>query len=414
MYKTRHIEKKIKQLKNNFKVILLVGARQVGKSTLLKHLLPDLKHIVFDPVQDLHGAKEDPDLFLQNFPPPIILDEIQYVPQLLSAIKRKVDLSDVKGQYFLTGSQNISILKNISESLAGRVAILNLGGMTIYEENDISEKHWISSYLRNSEDFYAHKFKLITASNSLYKIIWRGGFPGLLGMEDGMVPVHLSSYFQTYVERDVRLIENIKDLTLFDRFLGIASALTAQEINTSHFGREVGINHVTAAKWLNLIEHSYLWNEALPFSGNSIKVVSKKRKGYISDTGLACYLQRISSPEGLARHPLLGPLFESFCVNMIFNITKGFSLQPKFYHWRSAAGAEVDLILELNGVLFPIEMKCKTSLSKHDTRGIRAFKEAYPHLNVALGVILYCGQEVYLLNHDIVAIPYNAYLEGGE
>lgn len=407
MYKKRHLEEKIKLLMSNSKVILLTGARQVGKSTLLKNLLPNIAHITFDPVQDLHGAKEDPDLFLQNFPSPIILDEIQYVPNLLSAIKRRVDKYDEKGQYFLTGSQNISILSRISESLAGRMSILNLSNMTIYEMKDVVDKHWLGDYLQNNDNFLENKFLNIPDTESIYKALWRGSYPGFLELDNSVIPELLSSYLQTYIERDVRLIENIKDLNQFGRFVRIVSALTGQEINRAHLGREIGITHTTATKWLNLLEYSYLWHEVPAFSGNSIKQVSKKSKGYLADTGLSCYLQRVSTAESLSSHPMLGALFESYCVNNIKNIANSLNFKPGFYHWRSNGGAEVDLILELNGAFFPIEIKCKSNVTKRDCSGIKAFREAHSHLKIAQGLVIYCGSEIYKIDQNNVAMPWN-------
>jgi len=376
---------------------------------LLSHLFPNLKHVTFDPVQDLYGAKADPDLFLKNFASPIILDEIQYAPNLLAALKRKVDQSDVKGQYLLTGSQNISILKTVSESLAGRVAIIKLGSLTPYEQAGVPDKHWIDTYLLEP-DTLLPKIKGVLDKENIYNTLWRGGYPGLLEVPDQFVSTFYSSYIQTYVERDVRLIENIQDISLFDRFLGIAAALTAQEINMSQLGREIGVTHVTSGRWLDLIQHSYLWLETLPYSGNAIKRVSSKRKGYMADTGLACYLQRISSSDALARSPLLGSLFESACVEFIINICQNLKTVPKFYHWRTSGGAEVDLILELNGKFYPIEIKLKSNLSRHDTRGIASFRETYPNLQIEKGIVLYGGSEWYMLDDNTIALPWNAHI----
>lgn len=410
MYKQRHIQAKLEQLVNYFKVVLVVGARQVGKSTLLKTLYPQLQHLTFDPIQDLYGARQDPDLFLNNFPRPIILDEMQYIPNLLPAIKRKVDESDAKSQYLLTGSQNISILKTIAESLAGRVGILHLGGFTPFELADTPQNNWLIPYLQSPETFLksAPLIQTLDLSSTLYTLLWRGSYPGLLDIPNEFVASYYSSYIQTYVERDVRLLENIQDLSQFDRFLGISAALTAQEINYSHLGREIALMPATANRWMDLLVHTYLWAETAPFSGNLIKRVSKKSKGYFTDTGLICYLQRISTPDSLARHPLLGSLFESFCVNFIQNICDSLSMSPKFYHWRTAGGAEVDLILELDGRLYPIEIKCKSNLTAYDARGIRAFFDAYPALNIAPGIILYTGDRCYALSDKIFALPWNA------
>ncbi|MBY0544230.1 MAG: ATP-binding protein [Gammaproteobacteria bacterium] len=410
MYHSRHLEQKLLDLSQYFKVIILTGSRQVGKSTLLTHLFPTLKHIVFDPVQDLFGARSDPDLFLANFPPPVILDEIQFVPELLAAIKRKVDESPSAGQYFLTGSQNFSLLKATAESLAGRAAILHLGGMTSFELADMTNNNWLGAYLTNPESVLLDPVQILPSTETLYAQLWRGSFPAVNDLPAHIVPEFYTSYLQTYIERDVRLLGNIRDLHEFSRFLGLCAALTAQEINHAQLAREIGLAQNTAAHWLDVLTYSYLWQELWPYHGNTIKRLSKKRKGYITDTGMACYLQRISTPEALAGHPLLGALFESFCVNMLLNLSTSLPLAPKFYHWRTNAGAEVDLILELNARFYPIEIKCKATLSGNDGRGIMAFRDSYPGMDIAPALILYAGQNCYRLNPHIIAMPWNRVL----
>ncbi|MBN8829007.1 MAG: ATP-binding protein [Sphingobacteriia bacterium] len=407
MYKKRHIEDKLKQISKYFKIVLLLGPRQVGKSTLLSKLYPDLKHITFDPIQDIYGAKQDPDLFLNNFPAPIILDEIQFTTELLPTIKRRVDLTDEKGLYYLTGSQNIYMMKSLSESLAGRVVIMQLGGMTPYELNDVPNNNWVDIYLDSPGDLPNYFKGLIPNTDNLYNILWRGNYPGLIDAPNEIVRQFYFSYIQTYIERDVRILENIQDLSLFDRFLGLAAALTAQEINYSQLGREIGIMHVTANRWLNLLEHSYLWIETQPYSGNTIKRLSKKRKGYIADTGIACYLQQISTPEALARSPLFGSLFETYCVAMIYNICHSLNMTPRFYHWRTNGGAEVDLILEINNTLYPIEIKGKSVVGIKDCSGIKAFKDTYPKSKIAPGLVIYAGTSCHYIDKDIIAMPWN-------
>lgn len=408
-YRARLYEEKVIKLAGLFKVIFLVGARQVGKSSLLQHLFPDLKCFVFDPVQDLYGVRSQPDRFLQDFPGVLILDEVQFVPQLLPSIKRQVDLSDLKGQYFLTGSQQVSILKTVSESMAGRVAILQIGGMSpqeMYDHFDLKQ-NWFLKYLKDPVNFFQDKFSKINHLPSRLQVIWRGNMPGVLDLPNEFLPTYFSSYVQTYVERDVRLLENIQDLSEFGRFVALLAALTAQEINFSQLGREIGIAPQTAQKWLNLLVHTYQWSELPAFSSNSIKRLSSKPKGIMSDTGLACYLQRISSPEALAVSPLQGAMFESYCFNMIKSFCSALPLMPNFYHWRTLAGAEVDLIVELDGKFYPIEIKSATNITRADIRGIEAFRATYPHLNIQTGLIIYTGQEVYHVTSDIVAVPWD-------
>ncbi len=187
------------------------------------------------------------------------------------------------------------------------------------------------------------------------------------------------------------------------------AALTGQEINHSELGREVGIHPKTVNRWMAVMQACYQWQEIWPYQGNLIKRMSKKRKGYFFDTGMICYLQRLSSPDALAHSPQLGALFETFVINQIKILSHLLSPAPQLYHWRISSGAEVDLVLERDNTYYPIEIKCKTHLNQHDTRGIRAFKESYPHLMLARGLIIYAGEEIYSLNPDVLAVPWSIF-----
>ncbi len=405
-YKPRHIEKQIIESAQYFKAILLLGARQVGKSTLLAHLLPHVKNFVFGPVQDLYKARQDPDLFLDSFPPPLILDEVQYVPELLASLKQKMDRSEVKGQYFLTGSQNFSMLRNVAESMAGRVGIFHLDNFTPQEILGLGmEECWIPRYLEEPATFYQDRKQFF--SLPLIEFLFRGTFPGTLDLPTSQIPRYFHSYLQTYVDRDVRTMENIQGLAEFDRFLGIGASLTAQEINASQIGREIGISPQTARRWLNLLNYTYQWFELFPYHGNTIKRISGKKKGYFKDSGFACYLQAIESPESLAKSPKLGAIFETWAVNYIHQQFATLAVAPHTYHWRTAGGAEVDLIIEKGGKLYPIEMKCKTNLSRADLSGLQAFRQTYPKQEIMPGLILYAGSEVFKLDGDTTAIPWS-------
>ncbi len=407
-YRDRHAERTLLRLKSFFKVVLVTGARQVGKSTLLAHLFPEMKTIVFDPVQDIYGARRDPDLFLNNFPPPLILDEIQFVPELLPALKRRVDQLDTPGQYLLTGSQNIGMLRSISESLAGRVGILPLEGMTAYELAGMGKQDsWLPAYLDTPDALPGLLDEKISLLPNLTRALWRGTLPGLLDAPDEIVPDYFRSYIQTYVERDVRLMKDIRELTTFSQFLGLTGALTAQEINVSQFGRDVGVTPATARKWLDLLANSYQWLELFPYQGNTVKRLSGKRKGFVRDTGIACHLQRISSPDALAVSTVLGSMFETWVVNEILRQAITLSMPPQAYHWRTGGGAEVDLVLDRDGKLYPIEVKCKTNLTKHDTRGLRAFRETYKKSRIMVGLIVYAGNGCYRLDSNTIALPWD-------
>lgn len=404
----RHLEDRIKRLSKFFKVILIVGARQVGKSTLLQKIFPKLQCVVFDNSRDNHNAQKDPDLFLKNYPSPIILDEVQYVPELLSSVKRKVDKSPKFGQYFLTGSQNLMMMKSVSESMAGRVGIIELNPMTYFELNDRHEQNFLEIFLKNP-DLLQKKFSgCLHLQKNLYEILWRGGFPALLRLKNDVVVQYFESYVKTYLERDVRVFGNVSNLGDFNRFLSIVAALTAQEINYSQLGRELGISPTTANNWLQVMSNAYLWFELFPFSNNAIKRVSQKRKGHIVDSGLLCYLNGIYDAQSLAKSPALGAVFESYCISMIRALSGNLKAKPKFSHFRTNGGAEVDLILEQNGWLYPIEIKCKSFLDHYDRRGIESFRKTFPKRKIACGLIIYAGEECYKLSDKIIAMPWNA------
>lgn len=405
MYKKRHIEAKLRKIAQFAKVILVVGARQVGKSTLLKHLFPEYEHITFDAFQDNYNVKADPDLFLNQFNKPLILDEIQYQPELVSAIKRKVDESDQPGQYFLTGSQNFSALKNMAESLAGRVVIMTLYPMTPFEMFDHCEQHWLPQLLADPLKL-PQKCKEVLPIQ-VWRTLWQGGFPKLLELPEELIPLTLQSYLQTYIERDIRLLENIQDLSDFDRFIRIVAALTGQEINASQLGREIGISPPTANRWLNLLSHTYQWNEIYPYHGNTIKRISKKSKGIVADTGMACHLLKLTSPISVGSYPQMGALFESHVVDQIIAVSGMLSMEPALYHWRSKGGAEVDIILEQDDQFYPIEIKCKTTVTKQDARGINAFRETYPDKKIQTGVVIYAGERCYQIDENTVALPFH-------
>ncbi len=409
MYLSRHIEKKLKFTSQHAKVVLLVGARQVGKSTLLSHCFPNIPHITFDPIQDFYNVRQDPDLFLKQFNTPVILDEIQFYPEVLSAIKRKVDQSTAPGQYFLTGSQNLSVLKNVSETMAGRVAILQLSPLTIHElhSNAAVEQHWLPLLLEEPESLPV-KFKGILSSFFLWKSLWQGGLPGLIDLPIEAYQTIFQSYIQTYVERDVRLLENIQDLRSFDRFIRVVAALSSQEINLTQLGGEIGISYKTVSRWLNLLSYTYQWYQLDPYHSNTLKRITKKPKGIFSDTGLACHLIRLTSEQAVGSYPQLGSLFESFIFNQINSMSNSLNFPANLYHWRTKHGVEVDIVIEKDGCLFPIEIKTKSVLSKQDAKGIKIFQETYSNNStkkIKKGVIIYPGEHCFYLDQNVIALP---------
>lgn len=407
-YKPRELEDKLMRMVSGFPVTVLSGARQVGKSTLLAHCLPEWDSVVFDPAIDVGNARQDPELFLQNHVAPLILDEIQYAPEVVGVLKRRVDLDRKNGQYVLTGSQQWSVMKSVSESLAGRAMFLDLEGFCLAElAEEVTEEHWLKRYLEDPLAFVAAKPARLALPQTVFEQLWRGSLPEAQELEAEWVSEFYSAYLRTYVERDIRLLADVSDWQQFGRFVQLLAALTAQEINFSQLSREIGITPQTSQRWLAMLKATFQWYEIPAYDGNTIKRISKKPKGYIADTGLACSLQMLSSPKTLSGHPLTGPLFESAVMAEIRKLSQTLSSPPGLYHWRSHGGAEVDILLERDGRFFPIEVKLASRVSRADTRGIQAFRKTYPTLDVAPGLVICPCEQVQRLNDTDHAIPWD-------
>ncbi len=394
----------------SFPVVVISGARQVGKTTLVRHLFPEFDYFQFDPAVDIEAARYDPDLFLLNHLAPLILDEIQYAPEVVSAIKRRIDPLNLKsGQYLITGSQQWQVMKSLSESLAGRAVFLDLEGFSLQEiAGHGSRKGWLETWLETPDEVVRTRTNASNSSTAaLWEWLWRGFLPGVQDLHFDLVDGFWDGYQRTYVERDARLGGDVDDWQQFGLFMRLVGALTAQEINYSQLGREIGLTSPTAKRWLQILEGTYQWMHLPAFTGNLIKRVSSKPKGYISDTGLACHLSQLSSPKALGGHPMTGALFETAMVHEIRKQNSRLQGSAAFYHWRSAGGAEVDLILERDGVLYPFEIKVTSRPGKTDASGINAFRTSYPHLQIGKGAILCATERSFWVTSDVAAIPWN-------
>jgi len=410
-YKYRLITARLKRLVDSFPVVVVSGARQVGKSTLLKETFPEWNNVVFDPAMDVGNAREDPDLFLDNHTCPIILDEIQYAPELVAAIKRRVDNDRAPGRFVLTGSQQWSVLRTASESLAGRAVFLDLEGFSLAETADqATTDHWLSAYLEGPEEFSARmtdESANLVPAESVYSVLWRGALPDAQELTSDLVPDYYRAYVRTYLERDVRLLGDVADWQQFGKFVRLAAALTAQEVNHSQFGRDIGATPQTAQRWLAMLRGTFQWFEVPAHSGNTVKRISGKPKGFLADTGLACTLQMISSPTALAGHPLVGSLFETAVVGEIRKLSSTLATPPVMRHWRAHSGAEVDVVLERDGRLFPIEIKLTTKPGRRDTSGITTFRKTYNAADIAPGLVICPVERPMRLNDHVLALPWN-------
>ncbi len=406
-YQYRFLTERLQKVMEYFPVVVLTGARQVGKSTLLTHLLSGTHEIiVFDPVLDVENARSEPELFFQNHPGPVVLDEIQYAPELIPVIKRLVDQGRDPGCFVLTGSQQWGVLRTISESLAGRAVLLGLMGYHLPEMAGSGRMtRWIEQYLQEGADA-----GLPVNQQHLQSILndhlYRGQLPGVQELPLDMVPLYLDSYLRTYVERDARLMAEISDLQQFGRFYRLCAALSAQEVNFSQLGRDIGVSPQTSKRWLDILQQTFQWIEIPAFSGNTVKRISSRPKGYLSDTGLLCRSLFLSSHAAIPSHPQWGSIIETFIVGDILKTLSMLPFGVGVYHWRSHGGAEVDLVLEKDGRFYPIEIKSTSRPAKKDALGIHAFMDTYPRLDIARGLVVHLGEANFHLSDRVTAVSY--------
>jgi predicted AAA+ superfamily ATPase len=357
VYYPRALEDPIIDASEQFPVLLLTGPRQVGKTTLLQHLCGDeRRYVSLDDLTRRALARDDPALFLQRFPPPVLIDEIQYAPGLLPYIKIAADTSRSTGGFWLTGSQHFQAMRDITETLAGRVAIINLLGFSCREGD---RRHSRLDPFLPASDCIGERLSTAADSSfsSVFSRIWRGSYPALIAG-----PVHdrnlfYSSYLQTYLLRDVRDLTQIGNQDAFVRFLRACAARTGQLLNLSDLARDVDISVPTAKSWLSILEASFQVLLLRPYHSNLTKRLIKAPKLYFLDTGLAAYLTEWSSPETLGAGAMAGAMLETFVLSEILKSYWHRMRHPALYFYRDRDRKEVDLVLIHDGKLYAIEVK---------------------------------------------------------
>ena len=354
MYINRSIENLIKETAKHFPVVMLCGARQIGKTTLLQKIceeVPDVTFVTLDHPRLRALAKEDPELFLNQYKTPLVIDEIQYATELLSFIKMRVDADDTPGQYYLTGSQMFRMMQGVSESLAGRAGILSMYSLSAAEIEGRTSKPFLPS-----DSFGMNKEINV---EDMFNKIYMGGMPRLIKDSEMNVETFFSSYLQTYIERDIRDIIKVKDEGKFLKFISCVAARTAQEINLSDIGSDVGIDGKTAESWLSVLVSSGLVYLMPPFSGNTIKRIVKRPKLYFMDTGLCCYLSMWNNPKALSVSAMAGAMFETYVISEIIKsyANAGLDTRSRLCYYRDNSGKEIDLIIIENGMVYPVEIK---------------------------------------------------------
>lgn len=354
MYIRRIMESKLKYLSEHFPVVMVCGARQVGKTTLLNQIREEseqIQYVTLDYPRLRNLAKEDPELFLQQYQTPLIIDEIQYAPQLLPYIKIRVDQAGQNGLYYLTGSQMFHMMKNVSESLAGRVGILSMYSLSRAEIDGRVTMPFLPNKIRTAESK--------DTVTEIFQRIYRGGMPQMITDPELLPEDYFGAYMQTYLERDIRDLISVKDENKFLKFLSCAAARSAQEVNLADMAKDVEIDRKTADGWLSVLVSSGLVYLLSPYSGNTIKRIIKRPKLYFMDTGLACYLTLWNNPRALELSAMAGAMFETYVVSEIIKgyVNHGIDVRSRFYYYRDNNGGEIDLMIIENGKLYPIEIK---------------------------------------------------------
>jgi len=373
MYIQRVIENTIKRYSKQFKVILLTGARQVGKSTVLKQCDPQREYVTLDDVVEREMAQKEPALFLQRHKPPVIIDEIQYAPNLLSYIKMQVDNISENGQYWLTGSQQFHLMKNVSESLAGRVGIIDMMGLSLSEISVNIDYEPFSTSLEYIEKKRANHKNYTTSD--IFKLIYNGFYPALNNGENIDRNAFYNSYIRTYIERDIRDLSAVSDEMKFLKFIRIVAARTGQTIKYSELAKEVEITQPTAKNWLSILVSSNIVYLLEPYYKNINKRMTKMPKVYFLDTGLCSYLTGWSSPEVIENGAMRGAFFETFVVSEILKSFYHNGQRPLLYFYRDTTQKEIDLLLEKDGKLYPVEIKLTANPNKSMIKNFNAIKD---------------------------------------
>lgn len=401
MYSPRTIEQAITRATSRFPALLITGARQVGKTTLLQHLGgSERTYVTLDDPLVLNLARQDPALFMQRFPAPVLIDEIQYAPELLPYIKMAVDTDRKPGQFWLTGSQQFQLMKNVSESLAGRVGIMQLLGLSRAEA--LGQGKDQKPFLPSVELFQKKDCGSLTLQE-LYKAIWRGSFPAL-ALDSGMDrDLFLSSYVQTYLQRDVRDLAQVGDEMAFLRFLRAAAARTGQLLNMAEMARDADVAPNTAKKWLSILQASGLVYLLEPYFTNVSKRMVKSPKLYFLDTGLASYLTEWSSPETLEAGAMSGAILETWILGEMLKSWWHNGLRAPFYYYRDTDQKEIDLLIVQDGTVYPLEFKKTASPDKNAIRHFAVLEKL--GMPIGMGAVVCLTKQTLPLTQGVWSVP---------
>lgn len=413
-YISRALEGRLHKYEKTYKATLITGARQVGKSTLLKKVFPDRKYVSLDDPFLEQQAKEGGDMFLTLNPPPITIDEVQRAKELFRYIKIKCDESEEKGLFFLSGSQPFHLMQNVSESLSGRIGIIELSGLSMREcVGDVFNRHFLPTL-----EYVTERKRTLQRQENIWKLIHVGGYPELQDKGKEWNAFY-ADYVKTYMERDVRELAAVQNLSVFRQFMIAAAARTGEILNYSAIASEIGKDVGTVKNWISILEASGIVYLLEPYTSNILKRAIKSPKLYFRDTGLVCYLTRWLTPENLAYGAMSGPIFETFVVSEILKSFSNEGLDYRhfvsYYRGRDKKRikengeireleSEIDLIIEENGILYPIEIKKNTQAKAIMTSSFDILNQISGKKR-GMGAVLCNCPEVGMLRENILQIP---------
>lgn len=397
----------LKAIKNK-PVVLITGARQVGKSTLCGEIKKEYsyEYVSLDNLRERELAVRDPELFLLLHKSPLIIDEVQYAPKLLDVIesivnKVKFDGGNNKGMYILTGSQIYSLMENVSESLAGRVSIIEMSPFSLREIRGLEEVPFIINPIVNQQKRKGNRITI----DELYKQIVKGFYPELYDNPEQDVETFYSDYVKTYIERDVSQIINLNDKLKFQRFMEVLASLTGEEFVGNNLAKNIGVSLPTIESWLSVLVAGNIVYLLEPYNEHStFKRAVKRPKLYFNDTGLACYLAKLNNPEVLKNSIFSGRFVETFIVNEIIKSYKNSNKKTNFYYYRDADQKEIDLIMLDGGTLHFIECKSGVTYSKKDVSAFNTLKKITKY-KVGESAIICSTDTIYSIDENVFVIP---------
>lgn len=402
MYIQRHIKNAIQNRMQSFPVVLLTGPRQVGKSTVLLQELQDLKYVSLDNRIHLNYMMEDPLGFFESQGVPLVLDEIQRAPDSFLDMKYVIDRDRSNGMFILSGSQKYQLMKNISDSLAGRISTLEMLGLSLRE---IYQDPFELPFFPDSDYLSKRNNGVHLSQQELWSVIHRGGLPELYANDSVQWEDYYAAYLDTYLERDVRDLTQVGDLRTFTQFMTVLAARTGEMLNMHAVGREVGVDDKTVKRWLSILEASGIIYFLEPFYQNATKRVVKTPKIYFTDTGLVCFLCRWISPDVLMNGAQAGGIYESFVVSEILKSYYNAGKRPHMYYFRDTNGKEVDLLFYENGMLHPVEIKKTASPNIKDIKHFKNLEACFPTIQIGQGGIICNYPDVAPLDKKNTIIP---------